>query len=56
MVVGGVVGVILVAILFAAIAMHINPPSNREFIDPKTLHLSGEFTEANLGTRIEADG
>ena len=47
---------ILAAIIFAAIAMHINPPSNREYIDPKTLHLSGEFTEANLGTRVEANG
>lgn len=55
-VVGGVVGVIMIAIIFAAISMHINPPSNREYVDPKTLHLSGEFTEANLGTRVEADG
>ena len=47
---------ILGAIVFAAIAMHINPPSNREYIDPKTLHLSGEFTESNLGTRVEANG
>ena len=54
--VGLIVIVILGAIVFAAISMHINPPSNREFIDPKTLHLSGEFTEANLGTRVEPDG
>jgi cytochrome c oxidase subunit II len=25
-------------------------------IDPRTLHISGEFVEDNLGTRIEADG
>src|SRR5690349_23757739 len=30
--------------------------SNLEQIDPKTLHLSGEFTEPNLGTRVEANG
>ena len=47
---------ILGAIIFAAIAMHINPPSNREYVDPKTLHLSGEFTEANLGTRVDPNG
>ena len=47
---------ILGAIIFAAIAMHINPPSNREYVDPKTLHLSGEFTEANLGTRVDSNG
>lgn len=51
--VAAVVAVILVAILVAALSMHINPPSNREFIDPKRLHLSGEFTEANLGTRVD---
>src|SRR5689334_20321760 len=42
--------------LFAALALHRNPPSNLEQIDPKTLHLSGEFTEPNLGTRVEANG
>ena len=55
-VVGGIVAIILGAILYAALAMHINPPSNREFADPKTLHLSAEFTEANLGTRVEPNG
>src|SRR6476646_6549003 len=42
--------------LFAALALQRNPPSNLERIDPKTLHLSGEFTEPNLGTRVEANG
>jgi cytochrome c oxidase subunit 2 len=54
--VGALVLLILGAILYAGIAMQINPPSNREFIDPKTLHLSGEFTEANLGTSVERGG
>ena len=44
-VVSGIVAIILGAILFAALSMHINPPSNREYVDPKTLHLSAEFTE-----------
>jgi len=55
-VVACIVGIILLAILYAAIAMHVNPPSNREYVDPKTLHLSAEFTESNLGTRIDPDG
>lgn len=55
-IVGAIVAVILIAILYAALAMHINPPSNREYVDPKTLHLSAEFTEANLGTRVGTDG
>jgi cytochrome c oxidase subunit II len=55
-IVAGIVGVILVAILYAALAMQINPPSNREYVDPKTLHLSAEFTESNLGTRVDPNG
>ena len=55
-VVTGFVAVIFLLTLFAALALHRNPPSNLERIDPKTLHLSGEFTEPNLGTRVEANG
>jgi cytochrome c oxidase subunit 2 len=55
-VVGGIVAVILIAILFAALSMGINPPSNREYVDPKTLHLSSEFTESNLGTQVDPNG
>jgi cytochrome c oxidase subunit 2 len=56
LVVSGIVAVILFAILFAALSMHINPPSNREYADPKTLHLSAEFTEGNLGTQVDPNG
>jgi cytochrome c oxidase subunit 2 len=52
----GVVSIIMLALIYAGLVHHINPPSNIEPIDPKTLHLSGEFTEANLGTRVSADG
>jgi cytochrome c oxidase subunit 2 len=38
------------------LGLHRNPPSNAERIDPKTLHLSGEFTEPNLGTRVGPNG
>ena len=55
-VVAGIVAVILGAILFAALSMHMNPPSNREYVDPKTLHLSAEFTEPNLGTQVDPNG
>jgi cytochrome c oxidase subunit 2 len=55
-VVGAIIAVIVGAVLYAAISMQVNPPSNREFVDPKTLHLSAEFTEENLGTRVEPDG
>lgn len=54
LVVCGFVAVMLAATLFAALALHRNPPSNLERIDPTTLHLSGEFAEPNLGTRVES--
>src|SRR5262250_949774 len=54
------VGVFIAAalgmIVFTALQMSVNPPSNVERIDPKTLHLSGEFAEHNLGTTVASDG
>ena len=32
------------------------PPSRVETIDPRTLHIEGEFVEGNLGTSVAADG
>ena len=32
------------------------PPSRVETVDLKTLHVSGEFVESNLGTRLSPDG
>ncbi len=55
-IVGAAVALIFAAILYAGLILHVNPPSNIETIDPKTLHLSDEFTEANLGTKVEAGG
>jgi cytochrome c oxidase subunit 2 len=43
-------------VLVTALTMGVNPPSNVERIDPKTLHLSGEFAEQNLGTMVGSDG
>ncbi len=50
------VSLIVIMVIFAGVAMHINPPSNIERVNPQDLHLSAEFTEANLGTRVEANG
>jgi cytochrome c oxidase subunit II len=50
-IVGLAVTLIFVAILYAGLVLHVNPPSNIETIDPKTLHLSAEFTEAILARR-----
>jgi len=54
--VGIFIAAALSMIVFTALDMGINPPSNVERIDPKTLHLSGEFAEQNLGTTVGSDG
>jgi cytochrome c oxidase subunit 2 len=54
--VGVLAAAIIGMIVFTALTRNINPPSNVERIDPKTLHLSGEFAEQNLGTSVGSDG
>jgi cytochrome c oxidase subunit 2 len=54
--VGVLIAATLSMIVFTALTRDINPPSNVEHIDPKTLHLSGEFAEHNLGTMVGSDG
>ncbi|HEV2674904.1 MAG TPA: hypothetical protein VGV37_10210 [Aliidongia sp.] len=56
---GMVIGLIalLVAItIYTGLHWAMMPPSRVETVDPRTLHIAGEFTESNLGTAIEADG
>jgi cytochrome c oxidase subunit 2 len=54
--VGIFIAAALSMIVFTALTISVNPPSNVERIDPKTLHLSGEFAEHNLGTTVASDG
>ena len=57
-------GIVVALIIVGLVAMMIftgvhwssMPPSRVEAIDPRTLHISGEFVESNLGTAVEADG
>src|SRR5437773_12252457 len=53
--VGVLVAATLSVVVFTALSRDINPPSNVERIDPKTLHLSSEFAEHNLGTTAPPD-
>lgn len=55
-VVAGAVGVIVAVIVISSAAMVLHPPSNVEPVDPTTLHLKGEFAEANLGSVENPDG
>ena len=54
--VGIFIAAALSMILFTALTISVNPPSSVERLDPKTLHLSGEFAEQNLGTTVGSDG
>jgi cytochrome c oxidase subunit II len=52
-----VILVLLVAMAtFAALHLAAMPQSRVETIDPRTLHLDGEFIESNLGSALEPDG
>ena len=49
--------VLLVAMAtFAALHQGAMPQSRVETVDPRTLHLGGEFIESNLGSALEPDG
>jgi cytochrome c oxidase subunit 2 len=45
-----------VAAAFAGIHQATMPQARVETVDPRTLALSGEFVETNLGTTVELDG
>lgn len=49
-------GVMLAVVVLTGAAQMLHPSSAVETVDPRTLHLEGEFVESNLGTAVEADG
>ena len=52
-----VIVVLLVVIATFAGLYHAAMPQSRvETVDPRTLHLGGEFIESNLGSTLEPDG
>jgi cytochrome c oxidase subunit 2 len=51
-----IVGVLVGMAAFIGIHQATMPQGHVETADPKTLHLSGEFVESNLGSAVEADG
>ena len=53
----GAIFVLLVAVMvFTGLRWASMPPSRVETIDSRTLHVSGEFVEGNLGTSVAPDG
>ena len=55
-VVGLIVVMLLAMMVFTGLHWAAMPPSRVETIDPQTLHVTGEFVEGKLGTRVGADG
>ena len=55
-----IVGVIIASLVAMMVLTGVHwaamPPSRVETVDPRTLHVSGEFVEGNLGTSVDADG
>ena len=54
-VVGIIIAALVLMMVFTGIHWAAMPPSRVETIDPRTLHISGEFVESNLGTTLQAD-
>jgi len=53
MVVGAIIVLLVLMMIVTGLHWASMPPSRVETVDPTTLHLSGEFVEANLGTALE---
>lgn len=51
-----IIAVLIAMMVFTGVHWASMPPSRVETIDPRTLHISGEFVESNLGTSVGADG
>jgi len=56
LVVGAIIFVIVAMMVFTGLHWASMPPSRVETVDPRTLHISGEFVEGNLGTSVGTDG
>ena len=51
-----IVGILVGMAAFIGIHQATMPQGHVETADPRTLHLSGEFIESNLGSAVEPDG
>jgi cytochrome c oxidase subunit 2 len=55
-VVAAIIAVLIGMMIVTGVHWASMPPSRVETIDPRTLHLAGEFVESNLGTALERNG
>ena len=51
-----IVVLLIVMAAFAGIHQATMPQTRIETVDPRTLHIAGEFIESNLGSAVEPDG
>lgn len=54
-VVGLIIALLLGMMVFTGVHWASMPPSRVETVDPRTLHIAGEFVEDNLGTQVLPD-
>ena len=54
-VVAAIIALVFAVMIYSGLHWTAMAPSQVETIDPSTLHLSGEFMEANLGTAMQPD-
>lgn len=55
-IVGVIIAALVAMMVFTGLHWAAMPPSRVETVDIKTLHISGEFVENNLGTTLADDG
>jgi len=51
-----IMALLVVMAVFAGLHEAIMPQAQLQTVDPRTLHLQGEFIESNLGSAVEPDG
>jgi len=56
LIVGIIIALLVAMMVLTGVHWAAMPPSRVETVDPRTLHISGEFVEANLGTSVDANG
>ena len=55
-VVAAIITLLVLMMVFTGLHWASMPPSRVEVVDPRTLHIRGEFVEDNLGTSVDAQG
>jgi cytochrome c oxidase subunit 2 len=52
----GIIVLLMAMAAYGGIHQAVMPQAFVETVDPRTLHIAGEFSEGNLGSALEADG